>query len=116
MRHTSQATIIEKLHKLIATIEALPEGTALFMAESWLHSENELFLEGESFAELFAGQEVTSQGVTVFKIVDGCRFKGSHASIPDGPYTMPELDSYDPSRSKAVAEMHAEMDRQEEEA
>lgn len=92
-RHESQAAVIAKLHKLIATIEALPEETSLFQAEAWLNGENEIFLDKGSFAAMFASQEVTSQGTTAFKIVNGCRFKGGIATLPEGPLVMPALET-----------------------
>lgn len=95
MRHESQAIIIEKLHKLIATIEALPESMSLFQAEAWRNSDSEIFLDDDSFAAMFAGQEVTSQGTTAFKVVDGCRFKGRlvEYKTEHTPYLMPALET-----------------------
>lgn len=96
MRHESQAIVIEKLRKLIETIEGLPATAVVNCFGGTRHdSEFSIQLSNETFSEMFAGEtvELWQGSHASIHVGDAKYYAGILTTRADGPYVMPALET-----------------------
>lgn len=93
MRHESQTIVIEKLHKLIAAVEALPESAEIVAADTGIGCPK-IHMEDEPFRQMFAGRVVERYGeCCAFAFKEDIKYFAGDVTEygEDGPYAMPAI-------------------------